>query len=37
MSPEELRLCRKRARTTIEDFVLTYFPYHGLKIPEVRL
>ncbi|CAL5221125.1 g3261 [Coccomyxa viridis] len=24
----------KRARTTIEDFALTYFPYHGLKIPE---
>jgi len=28
--------CRKRARTTIEDFALTYFPYHGLKLPEVN-
>lgn len=23
-------LCRKRARQTIEDFVQTYLPYHGL-------
>jgi hypothetical protein len=29
--------CRKRARTTIEDFVLTYFPLHDLKIPEVDM
>ena len=37
ISTEVLSMCRERARTTIEDFVLTYFPYHGLKIPEVRL
>lgn len=30
-----LLTCRKRAKTTIEDFALTYFPYHGLKLPEV--
>ena len=28
-------ICRKRARSTIEDFALTYLPYHGLEIPEV--
>jgi len=25
---------RQRARTTIMDFVASYFPYVGLKIPE---
>ena len=26
---------RRRARTTLEDFVLSYFPYQGLPLPEV--
>ena len=26
---------RQRARTTLEDFTLSYFPYNGLRVPEV--
>ena len=26
-----LGVCRQRARNTLEDFALTYFPYLGLK------
>lgn len=27
--------CRRRARTTIEDFVKSYFFFHNLEIPQV--
>ncbi len=26
---------RRRARTTLEDFALSYFPYHSLTLPGV--
>jgi hypothetical protein len=32
--PPHRAACRQRSRTTIEDFVLSYFPLHGLCIPD---
>lgn len=36
LRPQKSVLCRQRCRTTIEDFVCTYFPLYGLDPSKVR-